>query len=213
MPKTAPSVLGKYKQLRADLDAYIEAANAQIAEEARNVIATVARDFLTRNPTAHAIRWTQYTPYWSDGDACVFHRNGIELQLSSLVEGESEDEDGAPYFSHHRLLKQRSFFQDQIEVAKARIPMGWESVQTLRGVSLRSGQGAIFTAEAEIARINELIAKAGGEELYAALIADFEDSVNIIRLINDSDFEIAFGDHVEVVVTRDGISVSKYQHD
>lgn len=39
-------------------------------------------DFFTRNPYIDAVVWTQYTPYFNDGDPCIF---GVhEVYLASL---------------------------------------------------------------------------------------------------------------------------------
>jgi hypothetical protein len=54
-------------------------------------------DFFAKVPEAEAITWTQYTPYFTDGDTCEFGVNEMCLKLSadarSNLLGIEEDED------------------------------------------------------------------------------------------------------------------------
>jgi hypothetical protein len=62
---------------------------------------------LTRHSDIEAVRWTQYTPYFNDGDACTFgvHEPYIKFKTLDLankysaygVEDEDPDEDGNGY--------------------------------------------------------------------------------------------------------------------
>lgn len=52
----------------AELQAQIKALQSEAAEQVKPLL----QQFLTDNPTVEAIRWRQYTPYFNDGDACVF---------------------------------------------------------------------------------------------------------------------------------------------
>lgn len=45
------------------------------------------------HPTLHSISWTQYTPYFNDGDPCEFSSNANYATLNN-EEGEFEDADG-----------------------------------------------------------------------------------------------------------------------
>lgn len=38
-------------------------------------------DELLAEPTVAAVRWSQYTPYFNDGDACVFSIHGFQVKL------------------------------------------------------------------------------------------------------------------------------------
>jgi len=50
-------------------------------------------EFFEKFPEAEAVRWTQYTPYFNDGDACVFGVN--EFTYKKVGDSEGGDyEDG-----------------------------------------------------------------------------------------------------------------------
>lgn len=201
------SIADKYKNLRSELDKHTAAVNAEIKVEARKVIEAIGAEFFARNPSVVAIRWTQYTPYWQDGDTCTFSAEDPELQLFA-----TEDDDEERYFQGHQgLLLTKGYREGEIKEIEAEIAAGqpakkdyWSRPRT---------QKDIDEARAEIARIDAQIEKAGGVEAYAKIVADFEVAANVIKSIKDADLEIVFNDHVQVFVTKDGITVEEYEHD
>lgn len=201
------SIADKYKNLRSELDKHTAAVHAEIKVEARKVIEAIGAEFFARNPSVVAIRWTQYTPYWQDGDTCTFSAEDPELQLFA-----TEDDDEERYFQGHQgLLLTKGYREGEIKEIEAEIAAGqpakkdyWSRPRT---------QKDIDEARAEIARIDAQIEKAGGVEAYAKIVADFEVAANVIKSIKDADLEIVFNDHVQVFVTKDGITVEEYEHD
>ncbi len=204
-----PSIADTYKKLRSDLDAHTAAVHAEIKVEARKVIEAVGAEFFARNPSASAIRWTQYTPYWQDGDTCTFSANDPELQLF-----EADDEDSERYFDGHQgLLRTRGYREREIAEIEAEIAAG-PTAETKRHHWHRTrDQSDIDKAKAEIAKIDAKIEKAGGVDAYGKIVADFEVAAGLIKSITDTDLEIVFDDHVQVFVTKDGIEVEEYDHD
>jgi hypothetical protein len=45
--------------------------------EAQAMFKEVTKEFFDKNPAITALVWTQYTPYFNDGDACVFRVNDV----------------------------------------------------------------------------------------------------------------------------------------
>lgn len=73
----------------------------EFQEQARSLFMEITKEFFDKNPGITAIKWTQYTPYFADGDPCVFgvndptftNANEEELeQVSPWGEYEGEDE-------------------------------------------------------------------------------------------------------------------------
>lgn len=203
------SIADKYKKLRSDLDEHTAAVHAEIKVEARKVIEAVGTEFFARNPSVVAIRWTQYTPYWQDGDACVFRANDPELQLF-----EPDDEDSERYFDGHQsLLRTRSYREKAIAEIETEIAAGPSAETTRRHWHRTRGQSDIDDAKADIAKIDAKIERIGGVEAYTRIVADFEDAAAVIKSITNADLEIVFDDHVQVFVTKDGVTVEEYEHD
>lgn len=200
------SIADKYKNLRSELDKHTAAVHAEIKVEARKVIEAIGDEFFARNPSVVAIRWTQYTPYWQDGDTCTFSAEDPELQLFATEEDEER------YFQGHQgLLRTRGYREREIEEIEAEIA-GGPAAKKDRWSRPRT-QKDIDEARAEIVKIDDEIEKAGGVEAYTKIVADFEVVSNIIKSIKDDDLEIVFDDHVQVFVTKDGITVEEYEHD
>lgn len=74
----------------------------QFQETAQALFKETTKEFFDKNPGITAIKWTQYTPYWNDGDTCEFGVNdptftnatGDDLdEVSPYGEYEGENED------------------------------------------------------------------------------------------------------------------------
>lgn len=46
---------------------------AKFQAKAQELFKGVTKEFFAKNPGITAIRWSQYTPYFNDGEPCVFH--------------------------------------------------------------------------------------------------------------------------------------------
>lgn len=62
--------------------------NEEFMAKARELVKPALQDFLKENPVIKRVWWEQYTPYFNDGDACVFHLHGVHFST------EEDDEDG-----------------------------------------------------------------------------------------------------------------------
>jgi hypothetical protein len=129
--------------------AEIEAA---AREQAKAILAPGLQEFMAEHPEVKAIGWTQYTPYFNDGEECTFGVNDLHASMSD----ERDDDVGGD---------------------------GWEYLygKTTKGFSQKSWDDLLKLQEA-----------LGGAE---------------------PELKAAFGDHVRVIVTRDGIDVEEYEHD
>lgn len=69
-------------ELKASKEQYLKT----IKESGQEMLKKEFQDFFTANPTIEAVGWTQYTPYFNDGDACVFSIHCVYAR----VKGQSE---------------------------------------------------------------------------------------------------------------------------
>lgn len=72
IPEAMQKVRRVAKQLQEDLK---EAAKTE-------VIAEFFMAFFEANPTVKAVKWTQYTPHFNDGDACTFSVHEPEFAVT-----------------------------------------------------------------------------------------------------------------------------------
>lgn len=63
-------------------------AKAEGAKAVKAALAEHVKPIFEAHPTIEAVGWRQYTPYFNDGDACVFGLHGAWTQ----VDGEKRDE-------------------------------------------------------------------------------------------------------------------------
>lgn len=63
-----------FDQIRAKTAALNEQI-AALQKEAADMIKPMLSEFIKANPQVEQVYWTQYTPYFNDGDPCVFSVN------------------------------------------------------------------------------------------------------------------------------------------
>ena len=64
----------------------------EFTEKAKNAMRSAFSVFFTENPTVTKIVWTQYTPYFNDGDPCVFGVNDMYFSLNTDPERDPDDD-------------------------------------------------------------------------------------------------------------------------
>jgi hypothetical protein len=201
---TVSATAARFSEIRKEAEVRLEAVRADIRNAGRAAIAEASASFFERNPGVHGFRWTQYTPYWMDGEECSFSANEPELDITPQERRLSEGQQG--------LVKLKTYYLGEIEKARA-FMQGGEAVAGRQARMRNYSQKDIDRAEAEIAKVDAVIEKAGGLEAYTRITDDFAVISRFIRSIKDSDLELIFGDHVQVFVTRDGVEVEQYDHD
>jgi hypothetical protein len=141
------------------------------------------------DPTMKAFGWTQYTPYFNDGDPCVFSvgepwfRTVDDVKdKTSDGDGDYDDEDDDSYgigYGEHPSLGKQDYEWDN--------PRDWENRRKIYGPYQGNRQSSFTVCSALADAINS---------------GAFEDVL----------LE-AFGDHAEVKVRASGITVDSYSHD
>lgn len=79
MAKKQVAAMDEYQELLKK----VEDARNEVAERAKGAVASLFRMFFMKHPEVKAIGWTQYTPYFNDGEACVFGVHSFYLTLKS----------------------------------------------------------------------------------------------------------------------------------
>jgi hypothetical protein len=94
----------------------------EFMEKARNALRGAFNEFFDANPEIGQVVWTQYTPYFNDGDECVFSVHDMFFNFVTF-DGEPEDyEDddadcyGASFYSYKGetdpISEQRAAFKN-----------------------------------------------------------------------------------------------------
>lgn len=100
--------------LREEFDKLMEeqsALRAVFRAKAQELFKGVTKEFFEKNPGINAIRWSQYTPYFNDGDTCEFSvhepyfTNAKGDQLEDLTRhGEYDGEDEGVWAEENWIL-------------------------------------------------------------------------------------------------------------
>lgn len=141
--------------------AYFETMKSEIKifrermkDEGEKFFLEQSKELFKENPSLVKFGWHQYTPYFNDGDPCVF-RAALEFPYILLEDGEYSDED--------TWMDEEPWFTQEEK-------------------------------NSEPAKIQKNV-------------------IGFLSQFDDDDVEEFFGDHCQVVVSREGIEVEEYSHD
>jgi hypothetical protein len=173
------------KEMKAQYDARLKRDGEAAVKEA-------FKELFDAYPEIRSVVWTQYTPYFNDGDTCEFsvHEFDVNLvpgedlknKISVIRTAQIEAASRGDYSKAQSLKKEADKLEARFNSDDDDYQYG-ETRYELR----RSGHPR-----------GEQIAKAV-TDLAAELPEDVLESV--------------FGDHVVIVATRQGFNVSEYNHD
>jgi len=86
-----------FEALKAKSDA-LHAQMEELRKEAAEAMKPMLIAFMKETPQVKAVKWTQYTPYFNDGDPCTFSVNDPEFYF----EGDDQDDEGKSLWSLDR---------------------------------------------------------------------------------------------------------------
>lgn len=129
----------RFNQVVDELDQTQIALQAQInaaQQKFEKIFPELVKDFFAAVPQIKSVTWTQYSPYFNDGDACTFSVNEVFFATDENKEfgvyrneedyDENEEDDGEVaerdenFFSdtYYSLKKQKFLTKEQIEMCK-----------------------------------------------------------------------------------------------
>lgn len=181
-----------YKKVRADF-----------VEQLRPQFSAAFDQFFNENPNVGGVQWTQYTPYFNDGDECIFRVNDMYLfPAGTDLDDLDYDDCSFPYLNDVEAYK--TLLETGQAPADYRSYYSNESFLRTYGVTREQ----YILDEAERVGINPT-----NVEVYIKTLEDWDTLAATLGSIDDDVYKDIFGDHVKVVVTRNGINVDEYDHD
>lgn len=145
--------LNELTALRAEIRELKEKA-AKAAKEDFN---KYSQELFVSHPNLESFSWTQYTPYFNDGDECVFSARTDYID----VEFDGEVHEGADKYD------------------------------------LGTGYGKEFKYHPDLSEYQKAL----------------KDILEFLSVFENQDFKDIFGDHVRVVVSKNGADTDYYDHD
>lgn len=179
----------KLEGMANDMNAKIKALNEEIRLMASEVLTDAVAQLFDKHPIVEKIFWTQYTPYFNDGDACEFSRHDIFFTLVG-------DEDACDYEgSSVPTVSAIEMYRSYAESGRHNHEYWQKRLE-------------------EALQEQEKWAERG----FLEFAEDFDSFVNAVNAISDDVMKATYGDHVQVTIERgsDGkarVEVDEYEHD
>ncbi len=158
----------------------------ELMEANKEVFSESAKELFEKFPKLDWFEWTQYTPYFNDGDECTFSVNAEDNQV--WING-LECENGGFYFSTTKWSKDSSGKSSYIDKTDEEILS--EEFNSDEGTTFRD----LDMTVSEIVKLKHAI---------PAFVQSFDEDY----------LKEAFGDHTSVKMHRDGtVENDEYEHD
>lgn len=194
MPLHATDVANIAEQMQKVTEEF-ERIRATMTSRYQQVFYDVVKQLFSKHPYLKVIQWSQYTPYFNDGDECVF---GVQEILYSV-----KDLKGNDVYDWHNN-------QDDW-VGGVPSEHVWRDAENYRKNPDKNGNMwkdyAVKIVDAYKEACNEL----GVDNLVSL----GNDMTAFTRMVHDNQtfMRAMLGDHKLVTITKDGIDVSDYEHE
>lgn len=176
-----------------EMEAEFQKVATSFREKMQGMFSDMTKSFFEAAPEIKAVVWEQYTPYFNDGEECIFSVNdlyfltefpedGIDCRVWEL---EDDDIEGINVFQIDADKDNLKYYQDAIK---------------------KYGSSAYYTKR--IAAIKAALENPRHAEL-SKVCKTFS---NLIQR-NDDLMQSIFGDHVTVTLTPNGSSTEECSHD
>jgi hypothetical protein len=216
---TTKQLIGEFEAKYQELTATIEAAQARIKAESQVLVSDLFKDFFARHgEKVYAVHWTQYTPYFNDGDECEFRVN--DIYLSFTEEGYDDGEGDADIFGREatyreHLAKWEAYEADPRGVYQAYYDDYIAKNGTTRHYYQPKNYGDWTPSYYDKDELLEKISLIENGQDLLAIVKDFEVLRKVIHKIDDRFMEMIYGNHVKVAYFGpDGrLDVEDYEHD
>lgn len=225
-------IIAELDRKLGELNSEINALKLQHEEKIRTTLRPLFDEFFRQYPQVYALTWTQYTPYFNDGEECTFRVHDLYYVLDKHQEafrdrpGEWESY-GFTYGDPKLLEKQVALLKGAIEgtidpshgdewrtwplsrcfMGGSFSSWGGSSTRTFDHGQARKVLGELETDLADIRE--ETAAYPNREEIKKAvnMMAQF------IGSMGDDTARQIFGNHVQVIVTAEETDILEYEHD
>lgn len=168
------------------------AYDRKLQQEGQAAVKDAFKDLFDKYPEVRSVVWCQYTPYFNDGDTCTFgvHEFDVNLGTDDSIKADIEAK--------------------KVEMKVAADEGDYKKAQQLKN------------------QVDELMDRLGGddddyhygESIYSLRRSknprevEIADSIrNLQRELPADVLESVFGDHVQIVATRQGFKINEKDHD
>jgi hypothetical protein len=214
-------LISKYK----DIQTQIEALQAQAKIFAKEIVHKSTAEYFGRyGHIIEAISWTQYTPYFNDGESCEFRVQEACAFFHPLLDSEDEEnefsEDSKNLFVAEEFTVESVKARMEIMQAYEADPVAWSKQAVavknaaVKHRSYTYSDDYYVTYPPENYSVEELIRlRYMIETTPAGFVEDTQALLSVINSIDEQAMRELFGDHTRVIITRNGVTCEDYHHD
>lgn len=224
------NLLKTLKDEHSTLQKKINSLKAEMQEKSKELMKEAFRNFFEKySDVVENIFWTQYTPFFNDGEPCEFSVHDAFLTLKG--DEDACEYEGSTLYSKENVKELESKIKDFVEWEKD--PIG--AAQAYRSKYITrynkdpfedrySYMGMKKSPEKMMAEWTphygskkdyerELSFAKKSVENYPNLKKDFGEIKSMISDIEEDLMKAMFDDHAKVIVTPKGIEVEEFAHD
>lgn len=184
-------LLSEYTALETEL----QKRRQQLSETLRPKFHEAFAPFFERHPKLDAVTFTAYTPYFNDGDECIYGVNEAELVACGLEDIEA--------YSANAITNAAAF--NTTGLIPANVQEGFDKWGHRNYESpeafLRATAGRYLDFDADTLR-----------EL-GAITGEYSAIQEVVSSVPDEVIKGMFGDHMKVTISREGVEAEEYDHD
>lgn len=160
--------------------------------ESNKLIVAGFKDLFIKHKDLISFRWSQYTPYWNDGDECTFGVYNDDLFIN-------DDEESSNQYELKSLL-------DKIKSTRSK-NAAIKKIEAEIESDKKKGYGTSWKEE----QIKEI--KNADYDTVKSRLEMLKDIQDILFSMPDESYRDIFGDHVTITVTKDGWTKESCSHD
>jgi len=201
--------------------AQIEQLRQQAKKCANSIVHEGTREYFDKyEHIVHAITWQQFTPYFNDGETCEFSVNEPYALYKPFDDEEIEDysEDSDHYVDlasydideiKKRIATRAEYDNDPVAWSKHAAA---EHNKTIIGSYRYSDDYYLQYPPESLTQeqLKQLLARA--ESTPDSFVKDTSVLMSTIISLDEDAMKELFGDHVQVIITREGVSTLDYPH-
>jgi hypothetical protein len=209
-----------------DIQTKIEALRQQAKQYASEILHEGTRKYFEKHGhLVEAISWLQYTPYFNDGESCEFSVHEPYAFYRKLVVLEDDEEDFEYNEDSKYLFSEEDFDEDKLN---ARIeerrkfdsnPLAWATAKAeeynsrIVGSYRYSPQYFLDYPPECLTEQELLVLKERVDNTYPDIVEETEALLSVIGSMDEQTMKELFGDHVRVIITRDGVTIEDHHHE
>jgi hypothetical protein len=206
-----------------EMNKQIEKMRTQYKEDLQKSFSEIFTEFFNNTPEIKEIFWTQYTPYFNDGEECTFRVNDIYYNIN-VPEGYEDvygddDYEGSKFLSHKTSLSEIQGIITRIENV-IKDPTSADKNDYYIGKYNYRSYNYDFDLSIAQKNLKEQIDRFDAVkkelELYPNIniaVHNFKTIKKFIETIDENAMQDIFGNHVKVIISKNGTTVEEYDHE